>query len=452
MAEEVDVVVVGMGPGGEEVANRLAKAGMSVVGVEAELLGGECPYYGCIPSKMMIRAANLLAEARRIPGMAGAAQVSADWRPVATRIRDEATDSWDDTVAVDRFVANGGRFVRGYGRLVGPGAVGVGDEVFHARRGVVIASGGRPWAPPIPGLSDVAYWTNREAIATEELPSSLAVIGGGAIALELGQVYARFGVEVRIVEVADRLLSLEEPEASELIERTFAAENIAFHTGAKIASVAAEGDGVRLDLGPDGIVDAECLLVATGRRPELSSLGLDTVGLDPSARALVTDDHQRVAPGIWALGDITGVGAFTHISMYQAEIVIADISGQTWPAADYRALPRVTFTDPEIGAVGATEAAARAAGLSVAVGTYPIPSSTRGWIHKVGNEGFIKLVCDTSRDVLVGATSAGPSGGEVLGLLSLAVHAEVPVSTLRSMIYAYPTFHRAIEPALAALA
>jgi pyruvate/2-oxoglutarate dehydrogenase complex dihydrolipoamide dehydrogenase (E3) component len=199
--------------------------------------------------------------------------------------------------------------------------------------------------------------------------------------------------------------------------------------------------------GADSLV-AERLLVATGRRPGLDALGAAAIGVDESAAAIPVDDRMRVTEGVWALGDVTGKGAFTHVSMYQAAIVIRDILGEEGPTADYRAVPRVTFTDPEIGAVGLTEAQARDEGLSIRTGMAQVPSSARGWIHKAGNDGFIKLIEDTERGVLVGATSAGPWGGEVLGALSVAVHGEVPTESLRQMIYAYPTFHRAIEDAL----
>jgi len=189
MPEEVDVVVVGMGVGGEEVAGRLARAGLSVVGVEDRLVGGECAYWGCVPTKMMVRAADLIAETRRLPGLAGEATVRPDWAPVARRIREEATDNWNDQVAVDRFTGKGGRFVRGRGRITAPGEVTVGERVFRARRGIVIATGTTPTAPPIPGLADAPYWTNREAVEAERLPRSLTVIGGGAVGVELAQVY-----------------------------------------------------------------------------------------------------------------------------------------------------------------------------------------------------------------------------------------------------------------------
>jgi len=446
-----EVVVVGLGPGGEDVAGRLAQAGLDVVGVDGGLVGGECPYWGCVPSKMMIRAANLLAEARRIPGMAGQATVTPDWAPVARRIRQEATDDWDDTVAVQRLQSKGARFVRGWARVTGPRTVEVDGRSVEATRALVLDTGAAPWVPPVPGLSELAYWTNRHAVEAEQLPRSLVVLGGGAIGVELGQVFARFGVQVTVVEVAPRLLPLEEPEAGDLIASVLGDEGIAVRTGRSVAAARAGGPGFVLELEGGEEVGAERLLAATGRRPDLAALGLSSIGVDQRARAIPVDERMRVGDGVWAIGDAVGHGAFTHMSMYQAGVAVDDILGRPGPPARYHAVPRVTFTDPEVGSVGLSEADARAQGRRVHTGVSQIPSSSRGWIHKAGNAGFIKLVADADRRVLVGATSAGPVGGEVLGLLTLAVHAEVPVPTLETMIYAYPTFHRAVLDALAAL-
>jgi pyruvate/2-oxoglutarate dehydrogenase complex dihydrolipoamide dehydrogenase (E3) component len=448
---EVDVVVIGMGPGGEDAAGRLAEAGLAVAGVESRLVGGECPYWGCVPSKMMIRAADLLTEGRRIPGMAGSSTVTPDWAPVAHRIRAEATDNWDDTAAADRFTGKGGQLFRGYGRITAPGEVTVSGDVLRARRGIVIATGTAPAIPPIPGLAGTPYWTNHEAIETDQVPESIIVLGGGAIGAELAQVFARFGSRVIIVEALGQLLPLEEPESGALLAEVFGREGISVHTGSKAERISHDGDDFTVSLTGGTEITAGRLLVATGRRADLASLGVGVAGLDEQARAIPVDAHMRAAAGVWALGDVVGKGAFTHMSMYHAAIVVADILGEEHHPAEYHAVPRVTFTDPEVGSVGLTEAQAREQGIAVRVGSYQIPSATRGWIHKAGNDGFIKLVEDAGRGVLVGATSAGPAGGEVLSMLTLAVHAAVPVQRLREMIYAYPTFHRAVEPTLADL-
>jgi pyruvate/2-oxoglutarate dehydrogenase complex dihydrolipoamide dehydrogenase (E3) component len=454
---EVDVVVVGMGPGGEDVGARLARAGLDVVGVDGRLVGGECPYYACVPTKAMIRATDALGEARRVPQLAGGAEVTPDWALVATRIRDEVTANWNDQAAVDRFEDAGGRFVRGWGRLTAPREVTVArpdgtEEVFTARRGVVLNTGTDPAVPPIDGLAETPYWTNRDAVAVEEVPGSLVVLGGGPVGCELAQVFSRFGAKVTIVQHAERLVPADEPEAGELLAQAFADEGITVRTGLSAARVSYETGQFNVKLDNGEVVIADRMLVAAGRRSDMKAIGIGAVGLDESARGITVDERMRAADGLWAIGDITGHGAFTHMSMYQARIAAADILGEDdAETADYRATPRVTFTDPEIGSVGLSEAAAREKGLTVRTGTALLENTSRGFIHKVGNHGFVKLVEDAERGVLVGATSAGPNGGEVLGALVVAVHAEVPTKLLRQMIYAYPTFHRAIESALADL-
>ncbi|GIE32283.1 pyridine nucleotide-disulfide oxidoreductase [Actinoplanes italicus] len=444
----VDVVVIGLGVGGEEAAGRLAAAGLDVVGVEHNLVGGECPYWGCIPTKMMVRAGSALAEARRIPGLAGSATVEPDWAPVARRVRDEATADWNDKVAVDRLTGKGGKFVRGRATITGPGSVRVGDEEYAASRGLVIATGTVAVIPPIDGLAGTPYWTNREAVEASALPASLIILGGGAIGCEFGQVFARFGVEVTIIEGSERILAMEEPESSEVAAAVIGAT---VRTGVRATKVTHDG-AFTVELSDGSSVTGEKLLVATGRAARLGDLGLENIGLDPSARFVTTDDRMRAGDRVWAVGDVTGNGNFTHMAMYEADIAVRDILGQGGPGADYRARPRVTFLDPEIGAVGLTAAQASAQFEQVQVGYVPLSSTSRGFVHGPGNEGFIKVVADAGRGVLVGATTAGPAGGEMIGALAVAVHAEVPISTLLSQIWAYPTFHRGIGDALKSLA
>ena len=439
---EVDAVVVGLGPGGEQVAEDLADAGLQVVGIEADLVGGECPYWGCIPSKAMVRAAELLAEGRRIPGRAGTADVTPDWAPVARRVR-EVTGSWDDRAAVERLESKGGRFVRGRARLNAPSSVDVGGTTITARRALVLATGQRAWVPPM--FETVPHWTNRELIESESVPASLLVIGGGSVGLELGQVMQRFGAAVSIVEAGPRLAASEEPEASELITDVLRGDGVDVHTGVAIERVEPYGPtGAQVELAGGNVLRGERMLVATGRRSDLRALGVGALGLDEDARSLPVDGRMRVAPGVWAVGDVTGKGAFTHVAVYQARLCVADILGRPRPDADYRALPRVTFTDPEVGSVGLTEEQARREGGDVAVLRGSVADSARGWLH--GADGFVKLV---ARDgVVVGGTAMCPYGGEVFSMLALAVHAELTLETLRTMIFAYPTFHRAVDSAL----
>ncbi len=447
---QADVIVLGLGTGGEDLVLRLLDEGLDVVGIEPNLVGGECPFWACIPSKMMIRASNLLQEARRVNGMAGHAEVTPDWEVVASRVRDEATGNWNDSYGVARFEGKGGRLIRGYGKLTGPKTVSVGQQSFTATRGIVIATGSHPFVPPIPGLADVDYWTTHDAIQAVTLPDSLIVLGGGAVGCELSQVFSRFGVDVTIAEGSDRLLALEEPEASEVVTQAFAAEGISVRRGARVERVDSKGGSIVATLAGGTQLTAQAILVATGRAVDLDGLGLASAGIRTSTRFIEVDEYLRAADRIWAMGDVTGKGMFTHMALYEGAIVAGAILGEEVRPADYTSLPRVTFTDPEVGAVGMSEAAARASGLDIAVSVKQVPLSSRGWIHGPGTPGIIKLIVDRGSDRLIGATSVGPQGGEVLSMLSLAVQAKVPFSTLRHLIYAYPTFHGGVGEAIGA--
>lgn len=456
---EVDLVVIGTGPGGESLANQAAASGLSVVAVDKHLVGGECPYYGCIPSKMMLRAADALAEGHRAGQLAGEVTIVPSWAPVARRVSEEATDHWNDRVAVERLQKAGATVHHGVGRLDGARRVVVqpahdGDEIVYAARlGVVLNPGTRPAEPGIEGLSGTPYWTNREALQATSLPGSLAIIGGGPIGCELAQVFARFGVRVTILQHGDRLLPADEPDASAALEKVLVGEGVRVLTRAETTKVE-HGPDFTLTLADGQRVTADQLLVAAGRVRNLDDIGLETVGLDVGN--LRVDDRMRAVDGLWVIGDVTGHGAFTHISMYQSAIALRSIlaaagKGEEGAAALYRAVPHTTFTDPEVAGVGLTEAAARDAGLTVRVGQADLGASSRGFTHGPGATGFVKVVEDADRGVLLGASVVGPAAGEICAMLTLAVHAEIPVETLRTMIYAYPTFHRTIETALADL-
>lgn len=380
--------------------------------------------------------------------MAGQSHISPNWNQVAGLVR-QITGNWNDEGAVERYEKRGGRLINGEGRLIGPRTVTVGDKSFTARKGIVIATGAKPVIPPIPGLEKINYWTTDDIIKAENLPESIVILGGGATGCELGQVLARFGTRVTIVELGDRLLGFEEPEASEAVEKALADDGITVHKGAKAKEVELRGSSIitRLDDGAE--LSSERLALSTGRKPDLSSLGLSSAGLDSSAKFIEVDEWMRAADGIWAMGDVTGKAMFTHAALYHAAIIAADILGKKHPPAEYHSVPLVTFTDPEVGSVGLTEAAARDAGLDVVAVTKQVAATFRGILHG-STGGFIKLVADRKTGTLVGATAVGPSGGEILGMLTLAVHARIPLTKLRSMIFAFPTFTGGIGEAIGA--
>lgn len=450
MGTTCDVIVLGMGTSGEDASLRLAGAGIDVVGIEAKLVGGECPYWACIPTKSLVRSANLLAEARRADGLVGRVDVHPDWSVIASRIRSEITGGWDDSAGVGRFEARGGRFVRGWGRVVGPRTVDVDGEVLKARRGILVATGSEPRIPPIPGLDEVPYWTNHEAVATEELPESLVVLGGGAVGCELGQVFARFGVDVTLVEGADRVLPGEEPEASRVVAEALAGDGIELRLGVRADAVRPRDSRSSLLLSDGDEITAERVLVATGRRGDAEALGLASAGAAIEDGFVSVDGTMRAAEGLWAIGDVTGEALLTQVAEYQGTIAVEDILGAAPRPADYSVLPRAVFTDPEVGAVGMTEAVARSEGREVEVVTKDLSATFRGWLHAGDNSGVIKLVVDGGRERLLGATVVGPNASEVLGFLALAVQQRTRLADLVNTIYAFPTFYGGIGEALGA--
>lgn len=460
-----DVVVVGLGPGGEALAGDLARAGLSVAAIQDGLVGGECPYWGCVPTKAMVRASDALGEARRVDRLAGQADVVADWSPVAGRIR-EVTSDWDDSAAVERLESAGVRLVRGRGRLTSPTTVVVGgagdptgDQVYAADRAVVVAAGTRASVPPVTGLADSPYWTNHELVEATTLPTSMIVLGGGAIGCELAQVVARFGVHVCLVEAGERLLGNEEPEAGELVARAMRADGVEVRTGTRAERVTHDGRTFTVTLHDGSSITGERLLVATGREVDMTGLGAEALGLTADARTFPIDGSCRVVVAgetlrsTFAIGDVSGRGAFTHVATHQAGVVRDVLLGRDVPedAGLARPLPRVTFTDPEVGAVGLTAEQAREKwGDEVHVASTSLSdAATRGYLQGPGGDGLVLLV--EHDGILVGGTTAGPYGGEVLGALSVAVQARVPVSELRRQVWAYPTFHRGISAVLADL-
>ncbi|MGY1593694.1 dihydrolipoyl dehydrogenase family protein [Geodermatophilus sp. SYSU D00708] len=443
---EVDVVVIGGGPAGEVVAGRCADRGLETVLVEQELIGGECSYWGCIPSKTLLRPGEALASAARVPGAAAAVTGVVDVTAALAR-RDYMTSHWMDA-GQERWLADHGvRLLRGIGRLAGVRKVKVdGGRQVTARRAVVLATGSSAAVPPVPGLAEVRPWDNRAATAAKEVPRRLLVLGGGAVGLELAQAFHRLGAaEVTVVEGGPRLLPREEPFAGEQVRAAFQREGITVRVGTRLTSVRRDGtDGpVRATLSTGQEVTADEVLVATGRRPRTDDLGLGSVGLKPGRPVKVNDRLRATGvPGGWlyAVGDCTGLAPLTHMGKYQARIAADVITGRdARDRASLDIVTRVTFTDPQVCAVGLTVAEAQQRRIAVRVldvGTGDVPGS---YVLGDGLEGTTRLVVDEASDVLVGATITGSGVQELLHSAAVAVAGRLPLSELRHAVPAFPT-------------
>lgn len=451
MADEYDVICLGAGTVGEAVSAQLEGSGLRLAVIEKDHAGGECAYWGCIPSKTLLRSAEVLAEAGRARELAVS---RIDWEVDFTRIAGRThwmARDLDDTRSAEEFTRQGAELIRGEGHLVGPRTVVVGDRTLTATRGIVIATGTAPAIPPIAGLDAVPYWTNREAVMTTALPGSLTVLGGGPIGAELAQAFARFGTAVHVVEALDRLLAVEEPEAGAILGAAFAAEGIALSTSAKAVRVSIDGGLIALDLDSGDRVSAEQLLVAVGRTPNLAGFDLAAAGVSTTERGWVEVNEQslRAADGIWAGGDITGIGAFTHLAWYHGTLIARQLRGID-AVADHRAIPRVTFTDPEVASVGLSEARARDRLTAVATAAARVEDDARGAINGKP-DGLVKLIADADRGLLVGALAVGPRSGEIIAELTLAIRAEVPLAVLADTLHPFPTFSRILDGLFAEL-
>jgi len=437
MAErEVDVVVIGAGAPGEVIAGRLGEAGVEVAVVEERLVGGECSFFACMPSKALLRPLEVAAEARRVPGVAtGGLEVDA----VLAR-RDEVVHDLDDSTQVPWLEERGVILVRGHGRLDGERRVRVGDDVLVARRAVVVATGSSATIPPVPGLTDAHPWTNIEATTAKRVPRRLFVLGGGVVGVEMAQAWSSLGSQVTLVHRGDRLIEREEPFAGAQVEEALRAAGVDVRLATEVSAVGRNG-AVRVELG-DESVEADEILVAIGRTPRTADVGLDTIGIEPGGHLRV-DDSLRV-PGhetwLYAVGDVNGRALLTHMGKYQARLAADSILGkEVQLRSDGGASPRVIFTDPQVGAVGLTLAAASEKGLPVRAVDVETSGNAGGSFVGRGAPGTARLVVDEERRVVVGATITGSEVAEALHAATIAVVGKVPLEDLWHAVPSFPT-------------
>lgn len=436
-----DVVVIGSGPGGRGVAKRLAAAEMRVAMVESELVGGECPFWACIPSKALLRPAEVVSEARHASGLS---VPLVSW-PEVSEYRDYMNSGLDDSQKVTAYSKMGIEIIRGEGHIVGPGRVEVSGDRLDTER-IVVATGSLAAIPDLDGLNETEYWTNREGTSFHEVPQSTIVLGGGPVGIELGQVLNRYGSRVTIIESADRLLSREHPRVGEMLAEQLEGEGIEVRVGTEARRVQGGSGVIRLTLGDGDVIEAERLLVATGRTPRAEGIGLEHVGVEWDAGGIKIDHRCRAAPGVWAVGDVTGVAPLTHVAAYQARLTVADIQGRE-VRADYRAIPRVVFSDPEVAAVGLTPAQADQAGLDTTEVTVGLDEIDRTETYGKDLTGGLGLLADVGRRMLVGAWAVGPLASEWIHTAVIAIKAEVPLSVLQDTVIQFPTFAEAMQVA-----